>query len=247
MATQTPVFGFNLPDVGGDDDQWGAMLNDNWTKIEQLIRDKLYPIGSPFISFTDDRNPNIILGFGTWEAVEGVVIVGAGTYEDSNGDEETFVAETVYGAYKHTLTESEIPTHKHEVNPPETDTTTAGNHNHGGDTGSGGKHKHQMWKGYTSQTGTFELANLDNRGTSGFNSSGNERFFNNFAGNEQDWWTDGADNDGYGNSHDHSISNDGSHKHSVNIPTFDSSDTGGDGAHNNVQPSLAVYIWKRIP
>lgn len=37
----------------------------------------------------------------------------------------------------------------------------------------------------------------------------------------------------------------GAHDHTVDIPAFDSASVGGDQAHNNVQPSLAIYVWRR--
>lgn len=40
-------------------------------------------------------------------------------------------------------------------------------------------------------------------------------------------------------------SNAGAHTHSVNIPAFESGSRGAGNAHNNVQPSIAVYVWRR--
>jgi len=37
MATQTPNFSFDLPDIGADSDAWGAFLNDNWTSIDTIL------------------------------------------------------------------------------------------------------------------------------------------------------------------------------------------------------------------
>jgi len=37
MATQTPVFSFNLPTVGQDADVWGTLLNANWTLVESIL------------------------------------------------------------------------------------------------------------------------------------------------------------------------------------------------------------------
>lgn len=37
----------------------------------------------------------------------------------------------------------------------------------------------------------------------------------------------------------------GAHTHSVNIPAFNSGNKGGGQAHNNVQPSIAVFVWRR--
>jgi len=35
------------------------------------------------------------------------------------------------------------------------------------------------------------------------------------------------------------------HTHDWNIAAFDSGSTGGGGAHNNVQPYIVTYMWKR--
>ena len=37
MATQTATFSFNIPDVGGDNDNWGSLLNANWNGLETIL------------------------------------------------------------------------------------------------------------------------------------------------------------------------------------------------------------------
>jgi len=37
MATQTTTYSFNIPAVGGDADNWGALLNANWNKLEAIL------------------------------------------------------------------------------------------------------------------------------------------------------------------------------------------------------------------
>jgi hypothetical protein len=71
----------------------------------------VYPVGSIYINASDGTNPGTLLGFGTWVAFgAGRVPVGQNTSDsDFNTLEETG------GAKTHTLTLSEIPSHRHEV------------------------------------------------------------------------------------------------------------------------------------
>jgi len=77
-----------------------------WTDLLGII----YPIGAQYISFTDSRNPNTILGFGTWVEVAGKVVVGVDT-ADSDFD----AALKTGGEKEHTLITAEIPEHDHGV------------------------------------------------------------------------------------------------------------------------------------
>ena len=64
----------------------------------------VYPVGSYYINHDHYQNPNIILGFGTWIAIEGRFLLGvAGTYP----------ANTTGGEAVHTLTIPEMPAHTH--------------------------------------------------------------------------------------------------------------------------------------
>ena len=76
--------------------------------------DKVYPIGSIYIT-TSNENPTNTIG-GTWESFgKGRTLVGAG--EDSDGDDNgekvSFSAGDKGGEYKHTLTVQEMPSHTH--------------------------------------------------------------------------------------------------------------------------------------
>lgn len=57
----------------------------------QAIANLLYPVGAKYESFTDNRNPVDILGFGVWEAVTGI-IAGVGSATDNNGYTQNFSA-----------------------------------------------------------------------------------------------------------------------------------------------------------
>ena len=123
------------------------------------VKSALYPVGTVYTNVSNSTNPGTLLGFGTWEALAGRVLVGkaaSGTFgtAGATGGEET-----------HVLTITEMPSHHHD---------------NGIDFGSGGGSKY---------------GGLDRIGDSPNNCN--------------------------------------------------TSDTGGGGAHNNLQPYIVVYMWKR--
>lgn len=71
----------------------------------------IYPIGSIYMSL-NDGNPETILGVGVWEQLEGRFLLGAGTYLES-GVTYSYNAGATGGECMHTLTEDEMPSHKH--------------------------------------------------------------------------------------------------------------------------------------
>lgn len=75
-----------------------------------LLQNIIFPIGSKYESFTDSRNPNTILGFGTWVAIEGLVVAG---YKSGDANFGTVGAEV--GAATHELTEAEMAAHSHTI------------------------------------------------------------------------------------------------------------------------------------
>lgn len=119
----------------------------------------VYPVGSIYCNGNVSTNPATLLGFGTWTAIAGRVLVGL----DSGQTEFDTLLETG-GAKTHTLQTSEMPSHNHTV--PLFGTGVGGSNP---STGPGGA------------TG-------------------------------------------------------------IQYPT---SNTGGGGAHNNLQPYIVVYMWRR--
>ena len=77
------------------------------TSIDNYKKNVEYAVGKPYISFTDSRNPKTILGFGTWQKLEGVTIFGA-----SNSDSDFAIGKTG-GSKSHTMTINEMPAHNH--------------------------------------------------------------------------------------------------------------------------------------
>ncbi|NKB39453.1 MAG: hypothetical protein GKR86_00075 [Ilumatobacter sp.] len=228
MGTNTPVYGFQLPTDGGDDDVWGADylvgdpavdpspgLNGNWSKTDILLQDMqdrvdalqstIATIPDEIIQFrikpgqlfitTSLGDPSTILGYGTWERWEnGRIIVGVG----SNGSVQ-WNAYTRRGNETVALTSGQNPSHTHSVNPPATQTTTAGNHNHGNVIGAVGGN----------DGGAGGTASAPSRGTRSTNGVGD-------------------------------------HTHTIDIGQFNSSTAGSGSPHNNVQPTKAAYIWRRL-
>ena len=88
--------------------------------IQQVNILQAYPVGSIYMSVVD-INPAELFG-GTWEAMSGRVLVGAGVSDfDIN-----YVAGTKGGSRSRTLSSSNIPKHTHTVEIKQ----TAATHNH---------------------------------------------------------------------------------------------------------------------
>ena len=89
------------------------------TYLGSELVDLLFPVGHVIVN-TSGTNPGTYLTGTTWvAAAQGRAIVGVG----SNGESTWTVGET-QGSETHTLTESQIPSHDHSVNPPATTTTS---------------------------------------------------------------------------------------------------------------------------
>lgn len=98
--------------------------------------DKVYPIGSVYIS-ANDANPNVIIG-GTWEEfATGRTLIG---YNPDDDDLKTIGM--TGGEKTHTLTIEEMPSH-----------------NHSASTGGAGKHKHTV--GYRKRQDAYGKGTMD--------------------------------------------------------------------------------------
>ena len=70
-----------------------------------------YPVGSIYMNCSNATNPGTLLGFGTWASFgEGRVLVGI---DSSDTDFDT--AEETGGSKTHTLTEAQLPSHRHTI------------------------------------------------------------------------------------------------------------------------------------
>lgn len=68
--------------------------------------EQVYPVGAIYIS-TASTDPATLFGFGTWSRILGQFLLAA--------DGRTYVTGTTGGEATHTLTESEMPTHTHDI------------------------------------------------------------------------------------------------------------------------------------
>ena len=147
--------------------------------------DLVYPVGSLFFSttITSPEDVRTTLGVGAWERFgEGRVILGQGTGTDSNSTAQTFTAGATGGEYTHTLSGSEMPSHRH-------------------------------W-------------GIEYYGNSGWNV---------------------GDNSGLGGTQ--TVANGkrftGTYGNSTSMSKWVTALEGGGGAHNNMPPYVAVYIYRR--
>ena len=95
-------------------DNLNTDVSSNKTAIDNLkgqVLQAVYPVGSVYVSITDNRNPADILGFGTWEALPvGYGLVAQGTATAEDGSTLTFTAGQKSGEFKHQITVGELPT-----------------------------------------------------------------------------------------------------------------------------------------
>ena len=95
-----------------------------------------YPVGSIYMNATNATNPGTLLGFGTWSAFgEGRVLIGI---DSSDTDFDT--AEETGGSKTHTLTEAQLPSHRHTIGSTDSSAGfggAAGNQEFVQDAGSG--------------------------------------------------------------------------------------------------------------
>ncbi|MGI5933095.1 MAG: phage baseplate protein, partial [Eubacterium sp.] len=85
----------------------------NGVEIVESILDKVYPIGSIYIT-VNNVNPGTLFG-GTWQAFgAGRTLIGAGTGKDANSKQMAFTAGATGGEYSHQLTVNELPSHTHQ-------------------------------------------------------------------------------------------------------------------------------------
>lgn len=87
---------------GKDDPYWKSIPH--FTAIDTAaVLQVVYPVGAIYMSATD-VNPSALFGFGIWERVQDRFLLAAG---------DAFAAGSTGGEAMHTLTETELPSHRH--------------------------------------------------------------------------------------------------------------------------------------
>ena len=72
-------------------------------KLQSEVYEAIYPVGSMYVNFTDNTNPATLLGFGTWSAVEGRVVVGYDAAQTEFNASEKVGGHKAVGSHTHTI------------------------------------------------------------------------------------------------------------------------------------------------
>lgn len=129
----------------------------NAAKINVL--QTVFPVGSIYTSYNVSTNPATLLGFGTWSAIQGRMLIGASS---------AYPATSTGGAATHTLTVSEMPSHSHTAS-----SASAGAHSHGASTSNSGAHTHSVSGTAASAGNHSHTITVNNGGTHSHTASSN--------------------------------------------------------------------------
>ena len=186
------------------------------------ILDLVHPVGSIYMTM-NSQNPSTLFG-GEWVAWgEGRVPVGAGTGRDINGVSKTFVNGATGGEYNHTLSNEEMPKHNHTGVWTEVDSSIV--------TGEGG-----------GMVSTRMVSTNNNIYTAV--AEANKNYFTNFKtanAINQDLSVDDSDPEG----EKFMSGNQGSGRAVTVKIEGGVPENGNDRPHNNIQPYITCYMWKR--
>lgn len=215
-------------------------LHDNVTEIKVQNAFNLainsWPVGSIFMN-TTPTNPSSLLGGGTW------VRWGKGRVPVSLDESQTEfdTVEETGGMKTHVLTLAQMPIHSHSAKTG----GQSNSHTHLAMASASGAHAHAAT---TSTTGshTHNTQRVNNGNTVGVQpASGTGK--STFLAQLEDVTTSTA------GGHNHTLTTDvnGTHTHTVTVAdtptdhTHTIAESGSGGAHNNLQPYINVYMWKR--
>ena len=128
VSTYATNYLFNSNEVSYNNNSSGIASDNVQGAIDKLyeeatnysdMRKLIYPVGSIYISVTDDTVAKVEARYGgTWEVFgAGRTIIGVGTGTDANSTSKTFAINETSGEYSHKLTsaESGMPNHSHKI------------------------------------------------------------------------------------------------------------------------------------
>ncbi len=114
LGTSTTKWGAVYSSDPAAGDNSGQVPTTAWVQslvatVKNEVLQQIFPVGSIYTSLTDSRNPNAILGFGTWAAIAGgTALISAGTCKDEDGTSRTYTAGKTYGANYSQISVDEI-------------------------------------------------------------------------------------------------------------------------------------------
>lgn len=231
LVTDMPLYRIKLNGLTIEMPEQLFQKQESLHSFENRFLNMVYPVGSIYMS-VNAVNPSNLFG-GTWVVWgSGRVPVGVNTSET-----EFSAVEKTGGAKTHVLTTAQLPVHTHTFTGTAVNT---GNENK--------KHTHIIpaLSGATSHSGQH------NHIISGASNSFRGEPINGVVGTNADWnSTEGQLTRTSGN-HSHSVTtnasntgdNSSNHIHSVTAKGTNSN-TGSGSAHNNLQPYITCYMWKR--
>ena len=199
----------------------GGLIVDGKDLIKELTKE-LYPVGSIYMS-VNNVNPSTYFG-GTWVAWgAGKVPVGVNTAET-----EFATVEKTGGAKTHTLTVAQMPSHTHTQNS-HNHTQNSHNHTQNAHTHTQNAHDHDVrYKGFSiSSSSSGYMVLRRNESADSYDGTDGNAAMSTTATNQNTTATNNAT----------TATN--------NATTATNQNTGGGGAHNNLQPYITCYMWKR--
>jgi microcystin-dependent protein len=189
-----------------------------WQTPEDAASAEAFPVGSIFIS-VDQTNPGSVLGYGTWAAFgPGRTLVGF-----DNSQTEFDAAEKTGGEKTHVLTVGEMPGHTHAQDA----------HNH-----TQNAHTH-VQDAHTHVQNAHNHAQSVNTATTG-----------GLSGYTPDTSTNTSATSGYSTANATAVNQNATAVNQNatainNAATATNQSAGGGAAHNNLQPFIVCYFWKR--
>ncbi len=196
------------------------------TKLSELTTkiNSVYPVGAIYMS-VNSTNPGTLFG-GTWVAWgQGKVPVGFNINETEFNE-----SEKTGGEKTHTLTTGELPSHNHGLN----------NHTHGIPSLSGTANSKSLIGTIWNMAVQSKSTGLGASGISSCNNPGGTVAY--ATESKQSSSTSFSDSVTINATHNHTVTTNAG---TTGQASGNTANTGSGQAHNNLQPYITCYMWKR--